>query len=113
MAHPEAPQGGAGGTVRHLNGVEWSAAEASARMQCTMAPLWKCVKTIGKTSVSLCNPWSKIHEPAHASEMNCARTLMSETCMHETSWSALEHPGDPAGIPQNDVSPTEKIANNR
>ena len=98
VARPEAPQGGAGGTVRHLNGVEWSAAEASGRMQCSMAPLWKCVKTIGKTSVSLRIPWRMRNEPAHASEVNCAGTLMSETCMRETSWSALGHPGHPAGI---------------
>ena len=92
------PQGGAGGTVRHLNGAEWSAAEASVRMQCSMAPLWKCVKTIGKTSVSLRIPWSKRNEPAHASEVNCAGTLMSETGMRQTSGSALEHPEGPAGI---------------
>ena len=83
-----------GGTVQHLNGVEWSAAEACVRMQCSMAPLWKCVKTIGETSVSLRIPWRMRNEPAHASEVNCAGTLMSETCMRETSWSALEHPGD-------------------
>ena len=98
MARPEAPQGGAGGTVRQLNRVEWSAAEANVRMQRSMAALSKCVKTIRETGVSLRIPWSKRNEPAHASEVNCAGTLMSETCMRETSWSALEHPGDPAGI---------------
>ena len=98
VARPEAPQGGAGGTVRHLNGVEWSAAEASVRMQCSIAPLWKCVKTIGKTIVSLRIPWSKSNEPAYASEVSCVRTLMSETDMRQTSGNALEHPGGPAGI---------------
>ena len=97
--------------MRHLNGVEWSAVEASVRMQWSIAQLWKRVQTIGETRISLRIFWSKRNEPAHASEVNYASTLMSETGIREPSRSALDDPGAQLEYVQNAVEPSGKIAN--